>query len=443
MFISVCTHVYPAIDRKRQQMASNHFFSRGNGILFAVINTLTEQRYLSSLLLGGTYFFLVYYLKLYSGLKRLTFATFSYLFIAIFLLSANGAYAIQHFSRQEKIASQFKFADDFLIDRDVFGEYLLNETALKIANDIFIQTRVSTPFLNRDAIRQKIRQVFLPTYFNKYDVEIFLFDSSGEPLNNRSVSTLSEFVSNYNQDAFRTQYEGVYFVTSPSSEVAQKYLVKIPILRASATQGYVMLELLLKKIIPENVYPELLVDKSFQHYYHSQDISYAVFTDKAILFSSGKFNYDYSFGLDWLGDPDLYKEGIIAGRIFHIAQEDQNDRVAVVSSRLPPRMHTLSNFSFLMVFGLIIILLFLLIQGIVNYLRGEKLYFSARIQLLLNLAFFLPLFLVSITTLNLTSRSSQSQVNDDYLNKAESFSTQLSAQLDDYLDNDTRPSCEF
>lgn len=412
-------------------------------VLFAVINTFTEQRFLSSLLLGACYFFLIFYLRLYSGLKRLTFATFSYLFIAVFLLSANGAYAIQHFSRQEKIASQFKFADDFLIDRDVFGEYLLNETALKIASDIFIQTRINTPFLNRDAIRQKIRQVFLPTYFNRYDVEIFLFNSSGESLNNRSPATLSEFVSKYDQDAFRTQYDGVYFVTSPSGEVAQKYLVKIHILRAGATQGYVMLELLLKKIIPENVYPELLVDKSFQHFYHSQDISYAVFTDSTILFSSGKFNYDLSFGLNWLGNPELYKEGVITDGYLHIAQEDQNNRVAVVSSRLPPRMHTLANFSFLMVLGLIIILVFLLIHGIVNYVRGEKLYFSARIQLLLNLAFFLPLFLVSITTLNLTSRSSQNQVNDDYLNKAESFSSQLSVQLDDYLDNDREKVVSF
>jgi two-component system, NtrC family, nitrogen regulation sensor histidine kinase NtrY len=187
----------------------------------------------------------------------------------------------------------------------------------------------------------------------------------------------------------------------------------------------------------------LLVDKSFQHFYHTQDISYAVFTDNTVLFSSGKFNYDLSFNLDWLGEPELYKEGIITNGYVHIAQEDQNDRVAVVSSRLPPRMHTLANFSFLMVLGLVIILLFLLIQGIVNYVRGEKLYFSARIQLLLNLAFFLPLFLVSVTTLNLTSRSSQNQVNEDYLNKAESFSSQLSVQLDDYLERDSESVVSF
>ncbi len=412
-------------------------------VVFAGINTLTEQRYLSTLILGATYFFLVFYLRLYSGLKRLTFATFSYLFISIFLLSANGAYAVQHFSRQETINSQFKFADDFLIDRDVFGEFLLNETAMKISNDVFIQFRINTPFLNRDAIRQKIRQVFLPTYFNKYDVEIFLFNSSGESLNNRSTATLSEFVNTYDQAAYRTTYGGVYFVSSPSTEVAQKYLVKIPVLRGGATQGYVMLELLLKKIIPESVYPELLVDKSSQQFYHTQDFSYAVFTDNKVLFSSGKFNYDLSFNLDWLGNPDMYRTGITSDGYIHIALEDENDRVAVVSSRLPLRMLTLANFSFLMVFSLAIILVFLLIQGIVNYARGEKLYFSARIQLLLNMAFFLPLLLVSITTLNLTSRSSQNQLNEDYLSKAESFSSQLSAQLDDYLDTNNESIVSF
>ena len=74
--------------------------------------------------------------------------------------------------------------------------------------------------------------------------------------------------------------------------------------------------------------------------------------------------------------------------IVHIAQEDENDRVAVVSSLQPSNMYALANFSFLLVLGLAIILMFLFVQGVANYFRGEKLYFSARIQLLLNFAFF-------------------------------------------------------
>ncbi len=412
-----------------------------SSILFAAINTLTNQAYESSLILGTIYFFLIYYLRLYAGLRRLTFGTFSYLFIAISFLSANGAYAIHNFTVQEQVDSQFRFADNFLIDRDIFGEYLLHETALKIRRDVFIQTRINIPILSRDAIRQKIRQVFLPSYFNKYDVDISLFAATGEPLGNRSTVTLSEFIGNYDQDAYRTSYDGVYFVPSPARDVTQKYLVKIPLVRSGFTSAYVsgftsayvMLELSLKKIIPENVYPELLVDNSFQQFYNADNISYALYTDTTVTFSSGKFNYDHAFSREWLGNPALYRNGLKAGGYLHIAVEDQNNHIAIVSSQVQSDMYSLANFSFLLVLALGIILIFLFIQGFINYFQGEKLYFSARIQLLLNLAFFLPLILVSITTLNLTNSSSQNQLNAEYLNKAETFSSQLSARLDDYL----------
>ena len=401
--------------------------------LFTSINTLSGQNYISSLILGVGYFLLVYYLRLYANLRHLTFGTFSYLFIAISCLSANGAYAIHAFGRQEQIDNQFRFADNFLIDRDIFGEYLLHETGHKISEDVFIQMRINNPFLSRDAIRQKIRKVFLPTYFNKYDVEIWLFAATGEPLGNRTNQTLSEFVGVYDQDAYHTANEGVYFVPGPTQNVTQKYLVKIPLNRNGFTSAYVILELSLKKIIPDTVYPELLVDNTVQQFYHADDISYAVYADTTLLFTTGNFNYDHAFSREWLGNPALYHNGLEVNGYMHIAHEDQNDRVAIVSSPVASRTYTLASFSFLLVLGLGIILIFLFILFVSGYFKKEKMNYSARIQLLLNIAFFLPLILVSVTTLNLTSRASQRQLNTEYLKRAETFSLPLSAQLDDYL----------
>lgn len=401
--------------------------------LFSIINTITGQDYISSLIAGSVYFLVVYYLRLYAGLRHLTFGTFSYLFIAISFLSANGAYAIHEFGRQEQIDSQFRFADNFLIDRDIFGEYLLHDTGQKISQDVFIQTRINNPFLSRDAIRQKIRKVFLPTYFNKYDVEIWLFAATGEPLDNRTNQSLSEFVGIYDQDAYHTANEDVYFVPGPTRNVTQKYLVKIPLNRNGFTSAYVILDLSLKKIIPDTVYPELLVDNTFQQFYHADDISYAVYADTTILFTTGNFNYDQSFSREWLGNPALYHNGLEVDGFMHIAHEDQNDRVAIVSSPVASRTYTLASFSFLLVLGLGIILIFLFVLGVAGYFKREKLNYSARIQLLLNIAFFLPLILVSVTTLNLTSRASQRQLNTEYLKKVETFSMPLAAQLDDYL----------
>jgi two-component system nitrogen regulation sensor histidine kinase NtrY len=414
-----------------------------SAVLFGVINESTGQPYLSSLLAGSGCFLIVYWLKLYASLMRLGFATFAYLFTGIFFLSANSAYSIYHFGKLEKISNEFRFASDFLIDRDDFGEYLLQEIGAKIARDAFIQTRLSSPFLSRDVIRQKIRQVFLPGYFNKYDVEIFLFNASGEPLDNRSPLTFSELISEFDQDAYRTAYEGVYFVNSPGNVIAQRYLVNVPIKKMGLTSGHIVLALGIKRVIPESVYPELLVDNRSKQIYRTQDLSYAVFTKDGVLYSAGTFNYEQQFDRTWLGDPALHTRGLNAAGYYHIAQEDENGRVAVVSSQRPSRTFALSNFSFFMVLGLAITLVFLLIQGIANYWRGDKLYFSARIQLFLNLAFFLPLIIVSITTLSLTNRFSQNQLNEEYLNKARSFGDQVAIQLNEFIEQQDENTFSF
>lgn len=405
-------------------------------IIFSAINEFTSQQYLATLILTVAYFVIVCFFQLHKTLRRLAFETFAYLFAAIFFLSLNSAQAIQYFTHKEKIENQFRFASNFLIDRDYFGEYLLNEASQKIAKDVFTQKRLASPFLGKDAIRQKIRQVFLPTYFNKYDVDIHIFNSLGEPVDNSNM-TFSSFIKLYDHDAYKTQYEGIYFVNNPNSDVAHEYLIKVPIQRSAVRIGYVIVQLSLKKIIPENVYPELLVDYRFQQFYKTGDLNYAIFNNKSIVITSGDFNYDRFFPRDLLGETQLYTKGIGFAGYNHIAEDDQSGRVAVVSVKQIPFISKLANFSFLLVVGLLIVLIFIFFQGVYEYFRGGRLFFSARIQLYLNLAFFIPLIIVSISTLSLTSKSSQRQLDEEYISRSRVFSQQIIDFLDEARERKT------
>ncbi|HEX8040133.1 MAG TPA: ATP-binding protein [Chryseosolibacter sp.] len=400
--------------------------------LFSAINEWSPQEYAFPLLCATVSFLVVHFLRLHKNLKRLSYGTFAYLFTSIFFLSAVGAYAIQYFTHKEKIESQFRFASTFLIDRDVFAEYLLNDASLKIADDAFIQTRIMSPFLGKEPIRQKVRQFFLPSYFNKYDVQIFTFNSFGAPVDNPSDITLEELLAPYQGDQFRTEYENLYYVSSPETDITQKYLMLVPLQRGTTVYGYVVVELSLKKIIPENVYPELLVDRTFQQFYHTHDLNYAVFLNGKIVFSSGEFNYEKFFDRKWLLNASLYTKGFYFNGYDHIAQEEENGKVAVVSSKELPLVYKVANFSFLFVLGLLIILAMIFMQGIYNYFRGRRLFFSARIQLYLNLAFFVPLIIVSVTTLGLTSKSSHQQQDTEYLNRSRVFGQQISGYLSGY-----------
>lgn len=420
-------------DENRPRVVISFLFG---AVLFVVINIVTEQQFVSSALVAAFHFLLIYFLRLFSTLKKVSFATFTYLFVCIFTFSVNAAWAMHVFSREERIENQFRFARNFLIDRDYFAEYLLGEFSRKVGEDAFIQSRVATPFLSKEAVRHKIRQVFLPSYFNKYDVEIYVFNSAGEDADNRSPVTLTDLLVYYNNDAYRTEYEGVYFINSPAAEITQKYLVVIPVTRLKTITGHVVVEFSLKRVIPETVYPELLVDNRFLQFYRTQEINYALFVNNELSYSSGLYNYEALFDRSLFGVPDLHTTGVSKAGYDHIAVEDENGRIAVVSSRSTSLTLGIANFAFLLVIGLSTILVFVFIQGWISYLEGRTLYFSARIQLFLNLAFFLPLIIVSIMSLNVTNRSSQRQINEEYLNKTRKFSDQVAEILHDaYLQN--------
>lgn len=412
------------------------------GVLFTLINEATGQMYRPTLLIAGLFFVVISATGFYRQLRKVSYTTFTYLFVVIVTFAIASTVTIHAFTRKEKIENQFRFASNFLIDRDYFAEYLLQDVARKISGDAFIQSRIASPFLSKEAIRQKVRQVFLPSYFNKYDVEILLFGPGGIPVNNRSPITFAELISIYNNEAYRTQQEGVFYVSNPTSDITQRYLVVSPITRSGQLSGYVVLELLLKKIIPENVYPELLIDNRFQQFYRTHDISYAVY-GKDLLYSSGDFNYERLFKREYLGDPDIHLSGMVMGDHVHVAVEDGNNRVAVVSSPVAPFNFILANFSFLLVLGLSILLIFILVQGLITLVSGSTLFFSARIQLMLNLAFFIPLFVVSATTLRLTSQASQEQLNAEYQGKSRSFGAQLEAMLGEYVDPEELDAIDF
>jgi two-component system nitrogen regulation sensor histidine kinase NtrY len=61
--------------------------------------------------------------------------------------------------------------------------------------------------------------------------------------------------------------------------------------------GYAVLDLSLKRTIPQSVYPELLVDSRFAEYFENRDKSFAFIADGAIQSNFGNFNYERDFAI--------------------------------------------------------------------------------------------------------------------------------------------------
>ncbi len=390
-------------------------------LLFAGINEFTGQVYFWPTVVAVAYLIIVLSFTVYHALDRFQYATFVYFFLAVVCFSVVCTVSVTHFERLRKARDQHRFADNFLVERDYLGEYLMNESADKIAKDALIQSRLSNPLLSKEVIRHKISQVLLSGYFNRYTVTITLYDQSGVPLSDEiDTLKLQKLQKQYDVQAYRTDYKNVFYVGGHDNGSAKKYVVVVPVRRNDFIAGYVSLQFYLKRIIPENVYPELLVDNRFTTGHRSHNLTYAVVSDAKIEYSAGNFNYE-NFIKQELANTNLYSQGIVRDGYWHVGVEDVSGRVAIVSSVALPFIYRLADFSFFVLVGIACVLIFLLIQGVVHYSGSGNLFLAARIQLILNLAFFVPLIAVCLITLGLTAKSSRGQLKDDYLTKSNQF----------------------
>jgi signal transduction histidine kinase len=410
-------------------------------ILFLLVNEGTGQRYLSSLIIGSLFLLVIGVFNLEKTLERFRYRTFIYLFTGILAFAANSYLAVQSFGDMRKGRDLSRFATNFLIDRDDFGEFLLMEAAGRISQDLFIQSRLSGPFASKEAVKQKIKQVIIPGYFNRYTVQIHLFSNTGLSLEDSASPTLDYWREETGIRFDTLLQPGVIVASGIARDPARKFIAAIPVRRSDLLQGYVVIEFLLKRIIPDNVYPELLIDNRFRNTFRSEEYSYATFDDQQLQLQYGNFNYQ-QMPPGWMESSDVFTSGINWRDHRHLAVKDETGRIAAVSVPLAPLTVRAADFSFLMIAGLMVVLVMLLIIGLVDFFRHKRLLLAARIQLVLNLSFFIPLIVISIITVGMTARTNQEQLNVDYLNKSQNFSRGLAAQLAQWPGGDVSAKVE-
>jgi hypothetical protein len=156
-------------------------------IIFGSYSIFSEHQYGVTISLGFIYILYLYYSGIYKSFYSFGFKSIPYLLVPVILFSLQIALASQHFSEERKIQSMHRFASNAL-DRDALGEYLLNNIVKEIASDPFIQYSMSNPLLSKHFVRDKIRERYLTSYFDRYHFQIALFKSDGVPADARKLS---------------------------------------------------------------------------------------------------------------------------------------------------------------------------------------------------------------------------------------------------------------
>lgn len=400
-------------------------------LTFSAFVYFVNALYLPILILVFLFFTVVLYFKFPKISFQPRYGSYFYLLFAGLACALSAAFASYQNHKETEALNKQKFASQLLVENDVLGEYLLSEALGLLNNDPFIQSRILNPFGSKELVEHKIKRVYLGDYFNKYDIKVHVFDAMGIAYSNdREFNYWPEVVAKYKIEQFKTEYPGIYLMYDAGKTGFKKYLVFSQLRKRGSIIGYILIELKQKRIIPHSVYPELLVDRRILQPWESENYSYAIFGKDEIRYTYGQFNYESDFKTRYLNNEKIYENGIVRKGFHHVALKSKDDRVVIVSSEESPFYRFFSNFSFFYIVLLVFILIFVIAWSYNLRFRKIDANFSTKIQIYLNLAFFVPLSIVTIATLSIISSSYRENLNESFVKKAEAVSNSINMSLE-------------
>ena len=383
-------------------------------------------------MVGGFYFLAFLLVQHKKILRPHNYQLFVYIFFSSVISAFAGSLAIYDYYKQNRLMLKERFANQILTEHDLIGEYLLSEAVGKIKEDPYIKSRFFSPLFSKEGVEQKIRRRYLTRYFDKYGADILLFNVDGSIINHPNRYLNFHALQNRARElGSETDYQNLYLINDKSPATpGKRYQQFISVMQGSRPLGYIMIDLGLKKYLSYTIYPELFFGQRLQDP-RSNRLNYAVFKNGKLDYNAGEYDYVHQFSPDMLENEKLYQKGIEVDGYHHLGVKDQQGQVVVVSDESDPLYFIISNFSFLF-----LLCIFWVTLGVMAYFAYygfslKRLDFTTKIQFVLNSAVFLPLFIVSATTLSLINSSFKKTTEEQYFNKAESISRTLAEVLED------------
>ena len=439
IFTYMLATVVSVLVQKEPKMWPYRLLAFVNGFLLLLSAVFVQQ--LFGIFLLGLFFWLIIVVSAQSRqVVSFPYRTYLFLFLVIMVSALTGALALYSRYQSELKAYKQKFAFNILQENDVLGEYLLEDVADRVASDAFIQMKLKGPYVDASFIKRKITRQYLSDYFNKYETNVLLFDSRGRSLESAdtTAATLHELRGKYDSPETRTERPNLFLLKDPNRYNARTYLKLIEVPIGEFQRATIVLQLTLKRLLPNSVVPELLVDQRYNQTFRADMLSYAIYEHGKLRYSEGEYDYATNFNTQLMERPELFRQGMSQGNYHHLAVRDDENQVLIITTGRYGGREVVSNFSFLfLVFtaGMVLIgLLYLMLRR--QRIREFSPNFSTKIQLFLNFGILLPLLLVSIATAGLVTASYKKDLLMDYEQRGETIKESLNNLLNQDVLND-------
>ncbi|MBI9039263.1 MAG: HAMP domain-containing histidine kinase [Bacteroidales bacterium] len=323
---------------------------------------------------------------------------------------------------------RIKLAEKLVPKRDFLSEFLFKDIQQNINSDTIFANLVNQNEFDDDfdiLISDYLSKKYFNNYFNKYNILITVCDSdkilSIQPDNFliNCDTFFNDLILNY---GIETEVENLFYQNDFSS--SRNY---IGILKFSNTQKTIFIELF-SKYVPKGLgYPELLIDKNFVLSPDLSDYSYAKYFDYELFYKFGKFLYSI--------DVSKYQSSLNNSCFFdlenynHYFYQVDDSSVLILSKRNPTFLDVISPFSYLLVFYILFILLFLFITNYSKINIFSSISLRNRIQVSIISLIFLSFIAIGLTSLIYLIKLNNDKNNEILSEKSHSVLIELEHKL--------------
>ncbi|GAB3653919.1 HAMP domain-containing sensor histidine kinase [Echinicola sediminis] len=372
--------------------------------------------------------------ELYDNVFKLQLNTFLTLFFGCLIGAViTGAASYQDFRKRE-ISSKVKLADQVLLKNDVMAEFLLSDVMERIGEDLFIKNRLQNPMSTKVPIEQKISKIYLPSYFDQYQLQVRVFNTKGEDVLHRgSERKLDDFRYQIMNSDNATSIKGLYFVKGNEGIEDNKFYAFIKMFKEDMFLGTIVLELVQQRVQSTSVFPKLLLDNKYADDIFDRNFDYAVFRDNILQYSVGVFNFRGADVSNMLEADKLYTTGVFRDDYHHFAVRNQS-RTILISSPVYPYNYVLADVSFFFVSYIAFTLIFIIVYVLVSGFRNMRFNYATKIQFYLNFAFFVPMLIISGVSIGLLSDSYLDDLHRQYFEKAGIIRDNLAKYMEEEIE---------
>jgi signal transduction histidine kinase len=330
---------------------------------------------------------------------RKTAYSFSYGIVFIVIFSFITSQLFMKNEIEKEMETRKIYAERLADQRDAVAENLFVDISKNIKSDAKLKSMIFKNPVQSLEIEQRLRQVYLGGYWERYNVNVSLFDSICRPLiitSNPYYENNTYFDEQINTGGVETVSHDLYYIQNMKDRL--RYIAKIPLFSGTKTvekPAFIYFEIEPKNTPDIIGFPELLLDKSVKTNSQLNNYSYAIYRNGQMLQRFGK--YPYNFKYSWAQSKQDFSQQVENNYQHLIYSADRFTEVVISKERIGWWERFTSNSYFFMFFSLLL-WLFLYIREWRARKRSMESSLNLRIQLLLVSVVLVCLFAFGIGT---------------------------------------------